>query len=730
MNQKIKYVLIFLMLLSGNCFAKQSTNMAINELAKRIVPAWASRITFERINSDKDVFELMSHNGRLVIKGNNENSLATGLNYYLKYYCHTSVTWYSNDPIELPQQMPLVIKKVKREARCAIRFFLNYCTFGYSMPWWKWKDWERFIDWMALNGVNMPLAISGQEAVWYKVWRQFGLSDLQIRSYFTGPAYLPWHRMANIDSWGGPLPKDWINGQVVLQKKILKRERELNMKPVLPAFAGHVPASLKFVFPAANITSLGSWAGFSEEYHSNFLDPLDPLFEKIQKFFLEEQTRLFGTDHIYGADPFNEVTPPSWDPAYLATVSREVYHSMAAVDTSAKWLQMGWMFFYNRKNWTNVRIDSFLRAVPQDKMILLDYYDEKEEVWKLTNSFFKQPYIWCYLGNFGGNTVLAGNLAEVESRMEDVFQNGGSNLWGIGSTLEALNVNQVMYEYVLEKAWSTGPVEVDQWIRNWTIRRCGKVDKNVEEAWQILLNKVYISPAVNSFPIINVRPGFKKQVKKSAIPFDCENKDLLEAWRLLLNSRAQARASYRYDLVNIGRQVLVNYFSVLRDKFTIDYEQRILKSLEIDSLKMMELFTDLDSLVGTQSSFLLWKWLSDAESFGKNKKENRYYQKDARNILTTWGKPGQRALNDYANRSWSGLIKDFYGTRWEMFIRQVMESVRENVSFNKEAFYTDIISFEKDWVSQNKRFPHLPSGDAVSISERLFKKYSGEIRGE
>jgi len=43
--------------------------------------------------------------------------------------------------------------------------FLNYCTFGYAMLWWRWDDWERFIDWMALNGINMPLAIAEQEAV-------------------------------------------------------------------------------------------------------------------------------------------------------------------------------------------------------------------------------------------------------------------------------------------------------------------------------------------------------------------------------------------------------------------------------------------------------------------------------------------------------------------------------------------------------------------------------------
>jgi hypothetical protein len=79
--------------------------------------------------------------------------------------------------VELPGKMPKVPEKVTGKVEVPIRFFLNYCTYGYTMPWWKWPQWERFIDWMALNGVNMPLAITGQEAVWQKVWRKYGMTD-------------------------------------------------------------------------------------------------------------------------------------------------------------------------------------------------------------------------------------------------------------------------------------------------------------------------------------------------------------------------------------------------------------------------------------------------------------------------------------------------------------------------------------------------------------------------
>ncbi len=193
------------------CFWAQIACGAVDDviearaLAARVVPREAGRFSFEMIPAEqgRDVYELESQGDKILIRGNSSNSMAVGLNHYLKYYCKTSVSWYLDDPVELPDHLPPVPEKERIVARTDKRFFLNYCTFGYSMPWWQWDEWERFIDWMAMNGVNMPLAITGQEAVWYKVWREMGLEDREIRNYFTGPAHLPWHRMTNFDRWGG-----------------------------------------------------------------------------------------------------------------------------------------------------------------------------------------------------------------------------------------------------------------------------------------------------------------------------------------------------------------------------------------------------------------------------------------------------------------------------------------------------------------------------------------------
>lgn len=192
-----------------------------NALVNRLLPDYSSQITGKKLPEGKnDYFQLSSVGDKIEIAGNNANSMAVGLNYYLKYYCNTNVSWFVDDHLDMPATLPAVDKKVTVDARCKDRFFLNYCTFGYTMPWWQWEDWEHFIDWMALNGINLPLAITGQESIWLKVWTKLGLSESEVRNYFTGPAHLPWHRMLNIDYWQGNLPMSWLDGQEELQKRL------------------------------------------------------------------------------------------------------------------------------------------------------------------------------------------------------------------------------------------------------------------------------------------------------------------------------------------------------------------------------------------------------------------------------------------------------------------------------------------------------------------------------
>ncbi|GHT16034.1 alpha-N-acetylglucosaminidase [Bacteroidia bacterium] len=701
----------------------------MEELVQRLIPQQAGHFVFEQVGAADSVdwYELESRGGQIVIRGNNSNSMAVGFNHYLKDYCLVTVSWYAADAIVMPKTLPVLSEKIRVDARCKNRFFLNYCTFGYTMPWWQWNDWERFIDWMALNGINMPLAITGQEAIWYKVWTKMGLTDDEVRNYFTGPAHLPWHRMLNLDYWQGPLPHSWLEHQEKLQQQIVQRERELNMTPILPAFAGHVPKELNRLFPDAKISTMSPWGGFADPYRSHFLDPMDSLFQVIQKEFLTEQTRTFGTDHIYGIDPFNEVAPPSWEPAFLSTAAKTIYGSLASVDSEAIWLQMTWLFYIDRKEWTNERIKAYLSAVPANKLLLLDYYAENVEMWPQTEQYFGQDYIWCYLGNFGGNTTLSGNPKTVGQRIENVYKHGGQHFLGLGSTLEAFDVNPFMYEYVFEKAWNKQGDDL-RWIEKLADRHAGTAGTIARQAWRTLYDSIYINCAhLGQGTLTNARPSFTGHGNWTTSPAIAYNNSVLcEIWGQLLQVSNANQPLYSFDVVNIGRQVLGNYFLSLRDKFTKAYTAKDVKDAQQIGQEMLELMNDLDALLATQSTFLLGKWIQDARQFGVDEAEKNYYEHNARTLLTTWGE-GNQSLNEYANRSWAGLTKDYYLPRWEMFINEALAALKNGTAFDEKAFHKKVTTLEWEWTKKTSKYAAVPQGNAVEISKRLFEKWQNKI---
>ena len=714
--------------------AKTDKNItAIKALAERVVPTVADHFEWKLLPAKGgDRWELSSEGNKILIAGNNAASMATALNHYLKYYCLTEVSWYAADPVVLPEVLPTVDVPVAAKARVKDRFFLNYCTWGYTMPWWGWNDWERLIDWMALNGVNLPLAITGQESIWYKVWSSLGLTDEEIRNYFTGPAHLPWHRMQNIDYWQGPLPKGWLESQEELQKKIVARERELNMRPVLPAFAGHVPAELARVMPEAKITKLKHWSDFPDEYACSFLDPMDPTYTKIQKLYLQMQEQTYGTDHVYGIDIFNELTPPSWEPEYLARVSRQIYESLRQADKKAVWLQMGWLFYHKRQDWTPERVKAYLTAPPIKNQLMLDYYCEFYEVWPTVESFYGVPFIWCYLGNFGGNSPLTGNIKEVNSRFENTLANVG-NVSGIGSTLEGFDYNPFVYEYVFEKAWTLPQHNnPDEWVKTMADQRVGFVDENARKAWQILADGVYnnkeyskrsyIGNTTQRHPLLVTPPQMNYKWDETMAT---DQTTLVNALDHLLKVESD-RPSHRFDVVNITRELLTNTFAISLTRFSDAKQRGDIEALTAEENFMCEILKDLDRLMATNQTFMLDKWLQDARSFGADEAEKDYYESNARSIITAWGVEGSR-LNDYARRCQAGLITSYYGERWEMYFHEVKSAVLTKGKYTGDDHQTfNAISnkFEtRWWTDRIDTFDRQPTGGELQMAREIFEKY-------
>lgn len=231
----------------------------------------------------------------IAITASGVNELSAGLGVYLREVCNMTIGWErgGGSNVAVPETWPAVgPTPITRSRNTPFSYMMNVCTHSYSLVWYDWAHWETFIDWMALSGLNLVLAMTGQEEVQYKVFQKLGLNDTTIRTWFNGPAFLTWSRGQNEygNNIAGPLPRSFMQAQWNLQRQILARYRELGIIGQLPAFQGNVPIALKDIYSDANITQQGD---------TGWMDSLDPLYGKIADMWMETLIADFGTDHWY-----------------------------------------------------------------------------------------------------------------------------------------------------------------------------------------------------------------------------------------------------------------------------------------------------------------------------------------------------------------------------------------------------------------------------------------------
>ena len=639
------------------CAEETTPDRAARELLQRMVPELAEELQLEVIPAEagRDVFELESVAGRVVVRGSTGVAIASGVNWYLKYYCHCHLS-FNGDQLKIPRPLPAVPEKVRHVSPYRYRYCFNFCSFSYTLAWWDWDQWQRMIDWMAMHGINMPLAVTGQEAVWQNVYRRLGLTDDELTKFFVGPGYLPFGWMGCMDEWGGPLPQSWIDRHVTLQKQIVARERELGMTPVLQGFTGHVPTALKRIYPQSEFQQLPSWIEFPG---TCYIDPVDPLFQRIGKAFIDEQTRLFGTNHLYASDTFIEMSPPSSDPKFLADMSRAVLGAMQAGDPQAVWVMQGWLFFNNPTFWQPPQTKALFDAVPDERMIVLDLFCESAPVWNKTEAFHGKPWVWCIIQNFGGRVGLYGGLPQIAANLQAALSSPQrGNLDGLGLIMEGFGYNPVVYDLVTDMTWRETTPDLDDWLGDFVHRRYGRENESISRAWQCLRRTVYQQPGYSGSVIFS-RPTLQAQ---QAIPYELVR--LAEACDELLAASGDLGQvdTYQYDVVHAVREALGDVAESMYLDVLDAYAAKDQQKLQQASDRYLELIADLDRLLATRREFLLGAWLSDAKRWGTTDEERRLMEWNARGIITLWG-GRDSLLHEYAQRQWAGLIQGFYRVR-------------------------------------------------------------------
>ena len=658
-------------------------------------------------DNGKETFIITVADGKPCIKGSTLSALTTGIGWYLNHYANVNLSW-NNLTTDLSRvDFPVPTNESTHTSTADYRYYLNYCTFSYSMSTWTWERWQQEIDWMALHGVNMPLQIIGLEEVWRKLLtEEYGYSKSEANDFVGGPCFMAWFGMNNLEGWGGPNPDWWYERQANMGKQMIARMRELGIEPVLPGFAGMVPSN--FTSKTGIVaTSQGSWCGFIRPY---ILDANSEYFPAVAEKYYEKLKVVLGESQYYSIDPFHEggATPANVDFAY-----QNLYNAMDKAKNGSQFVIQAWQ-------WSSAQ-RKCLDNIPQGKLLVLDLYSDGNPGW---NNYKGHETVYCTIFNFGGRTGFFGRFNKV---IDGYFNaRNTTSVKGIGAAPEAIEQTPVMYDLLFELPWLNEKPDAAEWISEYATRRYNTDNMLVKEAWELLRTSALDCQTSLQGPheaIICARPALTINNVSSwggtEIFYD-QNKVTEAAYKLL--DANLSGENYSYDLADISRQALTDYAKSLLTGIKQAYTDGDAGLFNKRKDAFLQLILDIDELLNTNSHLTLGNWTERARAIAAESAETSSADADwlelnnARTIITTWG-PQTAAegggLRDYSYREWGGMLKDFYYQRWKMWFDNGMKAPTEGW-FN----------WEWNWVHSNPdTYSSECKGNTHMVASRLLSKY-------
>lgn len=710
-----------LILLACLCFPfAQLWSNPVHDLLERIDPGASKKFIIQVKKGSSDFFELDQKGDKVVIRGNNYVNIATGLNWYLKYYAGIHLSW-NGMTAELPESLPKVSTPVRKETNLSLRYDFNYCTYSYTMAFWDWKRWEKEIDWMALHGINLPLAVVGQECVWKNMLEKLGYTKEEINKFIAGPAFLAWWAMNNLEGWGGPNPDSWYTQQEALQKKILKRMREYGIEPVFPGYSGMVPhdANKKL---GLNVTEPALWNGFTRPA---FLLPTDSRFNEIASLYYKELEKLFGKANYYSMDPFHELEDAG--SVDFDAAGKAVLKAMKDVNPKATWVIQGW---------TENPRPEMIKNLNNGDILILDLFSECRpmwgipSIWKREKGYEQHDWLFCMIENFGGNVGLHGRMDQLLNNFYLTKNNPlAAHLKGIGLTMEGSENNPVMFELMCELPWRPEKFTKEEWLKDYLFARYGVRDEKITQAWSILADGIYNCPFGNNQQgphesIFCGRPGLNNfqasSWSKMQNYYDPTSTEAAARLMLEVADKYKGNNNFEYDLVDIVRQSLSDRGRIVYNQTIADFKSFDKKSFAAHSQEFLNILLAQDRLLGTRSEFRVGRWIEQARNLGTTPEEKDLYEWNARVQITTWGNrvcANDGGLRDYAHKEWNGLLKDFYYKRWAAYWQTL-----QDVLDGKPMVELDYYAMEEPWTLAHNPYASQPEGDCVSVAKEVFNE--------
>ncbi|WP_345638731.1 alpha-N-acetylglucosaminidase TIM-barrel domain-containing protein [Rugosimonospora acidiphila] len=666
------------------------------------------RLRAESKGSGPDRFLIADEHHQLVITGTSPAVLLTGFGWYLKYVAHADIS-LDGEQLDLPAKLPLPAAPIEHQSSVANRFALNDTNEGYADPYLSWSDWQHRIDVLALHGINEVLVYEGQEAVYEQTFEQYGYTADEMRDWIPEPGHQSWWLLQNICCVGSPISQQLIDQRATLGRQIVDRLRQLGMTPVLPGYYGTVPPQFTTHDPGAVTVPQGNWDGLPRP---DWLDPTNQYFGQVAATFYQVSSKLFGDSTMYKMDLLHEGGTAG--SVNVTAASQAVQRALNTAHPDAIWAILGW-----EQN----PLPATLAAVDRSKMLVLDGMSDTSAVTDRDTDWMGTPYAFGTIWNFGGHTNLGASLADWNQKFHaweakpDTAQNG------IALMPEGIDNNPAALEFFTEMPWESGPVDLNQWFTDYATARYGAKDAHADAAWRILGDTVYSWPenvdSRHPTSLFENQPSLT--TTSPALPYDPATFEQVLGDLLKVSPKLRNSTAYRYDLVDVARQVLANRSRTMLPAINVAYQAKNVTLFERLTGQWMTQLKLMDSLLGTDDHFLFGTWQKQAADYAASPAESAALQYDVRSLVTFWAVG--TSLQDYARREFNGLVGDYYGGRWQAFFDGLDTALKSGTAVAP----IDWAAYAQNWAHETTRYPSKPQGSAYDEATKVAQVPAGTL---
>lgn len=699
--------------------AEVSPVAAAESVVARVTPSAKGAVSFSLNPALGNKITISGAPGGIRVEASDVRRLVAGYGWYLKNIAKVHFSW-NGDRLTLPSPLPAPSSPVTIESPWNTVFAYNYCTLSYTAAFWDWNRWQREIDFLALSGFTHALVTAGLEKTWEDFLIGLGYPREKALRFIPNPAFAAWWNMGNLEGHGGPLTQQQIDRMAKLGRNIVSRMEQLGMTPVLQGYVGFVPADFaeNVHMKGLKLIPQGEWVNFKRPW---VVDPTCEAFPKLAADWYNALRKVYGiSGKMFGGDLFHE--GGSKGDINVTRAAQAVQGAMQKASPGSSWVIQAWGGNPSRE---------LLAGTDPKHALVLQLTKDMADGGKNLRTFDGIPWVWCELANFGGNTGLYGGVPLLSRLGSDLAGYRDKGLTGMGTLSEGLETNPLHYALFCDRLWTQEDIPVRDWLRKYALQRYGAAPESVVQALEVLSSSIY-NPARSqegcTESIICARPSW--DVRKASTWSSGERYyhlgDIVKAARGYLKA-ANAQPSlvkeetFRYDLVDVVRQALADaaFYQLQRVRSAFDSGDAAAYRKQVKLF--LSLVSDMDALLATDRQFLLGTWQKKALDWGGTRQEKALMDKSAKMLITTWIDQAPRALNDYSNRQWAGLVSDFYLPRWKNFFESQLDVLtgKKDRAAAHAAFMDKTVREELAFAGNGKVYPTRPAGDTLTVANRV-----------